>query len=311
MDELFLKLINDRLMPDELTELRERFNASSDDELASLINSHTTDDPDSTGISPAIIDNIKSNIDRQLFPETATGHHRPMWMKRAIRVAAVLVTLILTGGIWLSVNSGHTTAGGMCTILTAGNETSSLTLPDGTSVKINGNSEFTFPADFGKEMREITFSGEAYFEVAKNPDVPMIISTPSMTITVKGTAFNLMSRPGAKYSELSLDNGLVTVTRQHSVTTVDMTPGNRLILDNATGSISLSDIDTPHHSSSWTSMEIYFDNASPSYLIDRIEQTYGVTLDKSITECIDENFTGTLPADNLDEAIRIIKRLYR
>lgn len=309
MDVLFEKFINDRLSPSELKALRERFNAASDEELASLLDCQDFENSDTESVSQSIIDETKSRIDNHLFGNIS--HKRVTPMRHFLRIAAaVIVPLILIGGIWMYVNSVQHRPTGICTVTTAKDETSSLLLPDGTSVKINGNSSFSFPSGFKEGSREVSFDGEAYFDVAKNPDAPFVISTPSMTVSVKGTAFNLLSRPGARYSELSLDNGSVTVECRKSKETVDVQPGTKIILDNISGSITVTPFDYHQDSSSWTSMELHFENATPEFLIDRIEQTYQTVLDPKIKGNIDENFTGTLPADDLEDALRIITRIY-
>lgn len=309
MNDLFDKLINDQLSLSELKELRERFNASSDEELTTLLLSRDMRDADPEYISQEMIDETKSRIDSQLFGNTS--QKKVKTFKRFMLIAAsVLVPLIMIGTIWLYIGNSSNVETGMCTITTALNETSSLMLPDGTSVKINGNSTFSFPSAFKKDNREVSFNGEAYFEVAKDANVPFIIFTPTITVTVKGTAFNLLSRPGAKYSELSLDNGIVSMTRKNSEKIIDVAPKTKIIIDNATGEIIVKPIDSLQNSSSWTSKEIYFDNVTPEYLIDRLEQTYSTTLDPEIKGMIDENFIGALPSNDLDEALRILRRIY-
>lgn len=309
MNDLFDKLINDQLSPSELKELRERFNASSDEELTILLLNRDMDTINQEYIPREMIEETKSRIDNQLFG--AASHKRQKPFKKVMLVAAsILIPLVMIGAIWWYVENNSKVETGICTITTALNETSSLMLPDGTSVKINGNSTFSFPSGFKKDSREVSFNGEAYFEVAKDDNAPFIIFTPSITVTVKGTAFNLLSRPGAKYSELALDNGSVSITPKDSGKGVDVTSGTKIIIDNATGEITVKPLDSLQNTSSWSSLEIYFDNASPKYLIDRLEQTYSTTLDSKTKESIDENFTGTLPSDDLDEALRILHRIY-
>lgn len=309
MDELFEKLINDQLTPSELRELRERFNVTTDEELQSLISYDDFENSDTAPVSQSMLDDIKCKIDDRLFDDEAQIIKKPVLRVLKI-VAAVLVPVLIAGGAGWYFATSQRTPVGICNVATDGEETSSLTLPDGTTVKINGNSSLSFPSGFEKHSREVSFSGEAYFEVTKDPESPFIVKTPAMTVTVKGTAFNLMCRSGAKYSELSLDNGSVTVKQNISGNTVEVSPGTKLILDNSTGQMVLKPIDSPQQNSSWTSMEIYFENASPAYLIDRLEQTYHIALDENVKKSVNENFTGTLPANDLDEALRIINRLY-
>ena len=309
MNDLFEKLINDRLSPSELIQLREYFNVSSDEELAKLLLDYDSESYNPKYITGEMIDETKSRIDSLLFGNIPVKKKKSL-KKSMLIAASVLIPLIMAGVIWWFIGNNSQEETGMCTVTTAKNETASLMLPDGTSVKINGNSTFSFPSGFKKDSREVSFSGEAYFDVAKNANVPFTIFTSSITVTVKGTSFNLLSRPGAKYSELALDNGSVSVTPGDTHRSIDVKSGTKIIIDNATGEITVKPLDSLQNTSSWTSMEIYFDNASPKYLIDRIEQTYSTTLDSKTKESIDENFTGTLPSDNLEEALRILKRIY-
>jgi ferric-dicitrate binding protein FerR (iron transport regulator) len=43
-------------------------------------------------------------------------------------------------------------------------------------VWLNGDSRISYGASFGKNSRELTLIGEAYFDIAKDPDRPMIIT---------------------------------------------------------------------------------------------------------------------------------------
>lgn len=48
-----------------------------------------------------------------------------------------------------------------------------LELADGTHVWLNAESELSYPTRFAGEMREVRLKGEAFFDVAKNPDCPL------------------------------------------------------------------------------------------------------------------------------------------
>ncbi|MGL5682012.1 MAG: FecR family protein [Marinifilaceae bacterium] len=66
-----------------------------------------------------------------------------------------------------------------------------ITLSDGTKVWLNSESNFHFPATFGRNERRVYLEGEAYFEVTKNENCPFIVETDSMAIKVLGTSFNV------------------------------------------------------------------------------------------------------------------------
>lgn len=68
-----------------------------------------------------------------------------------------------------------------------------LELPDGSLVWLNASSSIHFPTSFVENERRVDVTGEAYFEVAKNPSKPFIVSVNNSEIQVLGTHFNINS----------------------------------------------------------------------------------------------------------------------
>lgn len=80
-----------------------------------------------------------------------------------------------------------------------------LTLADGTKVWLNAASSITYPTAFPNNTREVTITGEAYFEVSKNKEKSFIVKTATDEIKVLGTSFNVNTyedKPGVKTSLL-------------------------------------------------------------------------------------------------------------
>lgn len=68
----------------------------------------------------------------------------------------------------------------------------SLTLPDGSRVWLNAASSIRYPTAFVGEERRVDLTGEAYFEVVKNTDMPFRVNLSGKTsVTVLGTRFNV------------------------------------------------------------------------------------------------------------------------
>lgn len=84
-------------------------------------------------------------------------------------------------------------------------------LPDGSRVWLNAGSKLTFGKDFGDNIREVTLTGEAFFDVVKNPEKPFVIHTATIDVKVLGTQFNVKSYPTDKTTETSLLRGSVEV----------------------------------------------------------------------------------------------------
>jgi len=65
-----------------------------------------------------------------------------------------------------------------------------MTLPDGTVIELKGNS-IVQPAFSGEERRVRLLSGEAFFQVAKDPTRPFVVQVESINVRAVGTAFNM------------------------------------------------------------------------------------------------------------------------
>ena len=108
-----------------------------------------------------------------------------------------------------------------------------LNLPDGTTVWLNASSSITYPTAFPGNTRAVAITGEAYFEVAKNPLKPFTVRTYEDEITVKGTSFNVNSYDDEAGIKTSLLEGLVQVNGML------LTPGNAYM----GGKVTRTDVD--------------------------------------------------------------------
>src|SRR5882757_3190905 len=71
-----------------------------------------------------------------------------------------------------------------------------VVLPDQSKVWLNSASSLKYPASFdGLADREVTLTGEAYFEVAKNSAQPFRVHVDEATVDVLGTNFNINAYP--------------------------------------------------------------------------------------------------------------------
>lgn len=73
-----------------------------------------------------------------------------------------------------------------------------MRLPDGSTVLLNEGSELSYSTSFGKQAREVTLTGEGYFDVQHNLSKPFKVLTGNVTTTVLGTAFNIKAYPGSR-----------------------------------------------------------------------------------------------------------------
>ncbi len=67
----------------------------------------------------------------------------------------------------------------------------SITLEDGSIITLNSNSKLIYPKVFKQNERSVELIGEAFFDIAKNPNKVFIIKAKNAEIKVLGTSFNI------------------------------------------------------------------------------------------------------------------------
>lgn len=90
-------------------------------------------------------------------------------------------------------------------------------LPDGTKVWLNAGSSLNYPVRFAGNIREVTLTGEAYFEVSKrrsatHQNIPFIVRTSTQTVEVLGTHFNINAYENEGTVKTTLVEGSVRVS---------------------------------------------------------------------------------------------------
>lgn len=134
------------------------------------------------------------------------------WGRYAAGTAAAILVVVL-GFYWLANSGDKTINNSAITAWHAGvGELKTITLPDGSLVKLNANSSLKLSDDFNKKDRHVQLTGEGYFTVSHNAAKPFIIHTKKMDVKVLGTSFNVKAYPDDHTFETSLIRGSVEVT---------------------------------------------------------------------------------------------------
>lgn len=139
---------------------------------------------------------------------------RPMKSRFAWRhigwaaVAAVLL-LVLISGIRSWTQQQPNTTWQVAQSLPDADQALALSLADGTHIWLNRDSKLEYPASFDGKERLVRLEGEAYFEVAKNPEKPFVVLAGKSKTEVLGTAFNLSAYEEIGEVLLSVQEGKV------------------------------------------------------------------------------------------------------
>ncbi|HWK07363.1 MAG TPA: FecR domain-containing protein [Puia sp.] len=151
-----------------------------------------------------------------------------------------------------------------------------LILPDSTKVWLNSVSSLRYPAIFTEKSREVTLTGEAYFEVAKNAGAPFKVKANGLDITVLGTSFNVKSYPQEGSVNITVKSGSVEVSKGGKKNILQA--GEQAVWDSSAAEIRVisgRDIDGVI---AWTSDNFHFDDMDIPTAMWEVGRYYGMDI---------------------------------
>ena len=190
------------------------------------------------------------------------------------------------------------------TVLAEKGQRAFITLPDSTKVWLNSDTKISYPADYGLKERNVTLVGEAYFEVAKNPDKRFIVEAKGMEVEALGTSFNVNAYQNDNKIIASLFSGSVRVSYDRHVAILK--PHESVKVDLLNRSFSRYKDESMQNIALWRKNEITFDGESLEEITHIMSRLYNTTIcieDESLKKVC---YIGTIRNNNLENFIDII-----
>jgi len=244
------------------------------------------------------------------LPSLDAYHQQPAIRRLIPRMAAAacLIAFVIAGLLLLNLKYGKKAAPAEMSNLEKKQNSkgtkSVIELSDGSKVWLNADSKIQYPALFAGDTREIFLNGEAFFEVAKNPQKPFIIHLAKGTVRVLGTSFNIRAYDNEKVVETSVATGKVAFIPRYSsqkmADTVFITPNKKVKYHFYEESISIAPT-LVTDDKAWTEGKLIFKAMTLFDITTELERNFGkkaVFLDDAAKDYI---FTGSFQNNTLEE----------
>ncbi len=148
-----------------------------------------------------------------------------------------------------------------------------LQLPDGTEVWLNAASSLKYSSVFKDKKREVTLSGEAYFEVAHRANQPFLVHTQDQVVEVLGTHFNISAYPDEEKQVTTLLQGSVKTSSKAAA--VMLKPGQQSILNIKKEQLKLAEADI-ESVMAWKNGDFIFKDEDLASVMKKVERWYDV-----------------------------------
>ncbi len=211
---------------------------------------------------------------------------------------------------------------------------SEIKLADGTNVIMNGGSTLKYSSEFNSKNRDLILDGEAYFKVAKNINLPLIVNAGNIKIKATGTEFNVKAYQEEGLIETTLIEGKVEIIQKNNNSEenklLELTPNQKAIYVKELDHITLGKIKENEtlavkpaklgsdkllvsskvnvdQITAWTKNKLIFRGENLESLCIQLQRKYNVTFVFGNEEIKKYRFSGILLDETLEQVLNVIK----
>lgn len=217
------------------------------------------------------------------FKEETQPANRIDFYRRALKLSAAAIILLLCGVsslffLWQSERSASEMVEEYkkYVVEVPDGAKSKITFPDGSVVWLNAGSKVTYDSNFARESRNVGLTGEGYFEVSKNKELPFVVNTGKLTVKVLGTKFNLKSYEEDSEVKVTLKEGAVKVGDfLTDAAPVELKPNQRFTFRKADLSMQVDSVDASHIDN-WRNGAMTFDKVPLEEIAKELRRLYNI-----------------------------------
>ncbi len=185
-----------------------------------------------------------------------------------------------------------------------------LILSDGSKVWLNADSRIIYDQNFSNSnIREVFLEGEAFFDVAKNPNKPFIVHTSDIHIKVLGTSFNVKSYHEDKTIETTLVHGKVSISKTGDDIkegSLVLKPNQRAVFSKQEKTINIEQV-LSERASLWRYDKLIFDETPFRDVIIQLERWYDVRFHFDPNAKLECNLTAEIGNETLEEVLALLQ----
>lgn len=253
------------------------------------------------GIKKSLYQNI---LDRKIKGQKSKiskiNHHLPF------RAAAAVTLILVLGFSFLFISSPKYPE--QITVTTQFGERKEVVLPDSSVVTLNSGSSISYPKLFIGNKRQVSLKGEAFFEVAHNPEKPFLVTASTLKTWVLGTSFNIRAYENSPSIKISLETGSIRISSEgHEMATLK--PDEQLSYHKVSSDFSISNHETDKDIS-WLDNVLELDDHSLEEAQQIVERWFNVKLQVTTKENTKEqSITGKFIDPTLEETLKSLELL--
>ena len=235
-----------------------------------------------------------------------------------LKLAAVIAGLGVFGTIAFFVLNKKQPDNNLVIVNSAALPRKTIVLADGSVVTLNQNTSITLADNFNQQSRELTLSGEAFFDVKTDARRPFIVHTKDMDIKVLGTVFNVKAYADSSSSTTALFRGKIEVLfHENAGKNVVLTPNQKLVISQSASDIPYKILPLQQDAASkkaseinWIRNRLEIENEPLVTIAGKLASWYGISIVFTDDEVKKYSYSGSFESENVVKALEALQLSY-
>ncbi len=231
----------------------------------------------------------------ELQDEASVEKHHPAMLRSMVSalIGAAAMLAVIFAWQWLktdeamgkdnplTMNASETTSeqNDEAVIQTAEGEMITLTLADGTEVKLNSNSRLTYSHQFLKgQERKVYLQGEAFFRVKQDSKSPFVVDAGGILTLDLGTTFNVKAYSATDCKVTLVEGSVAVIAKGNKTKPVVLTPGQEYATSSEVVKPQINNVDTDEVTA-WADGVYYYHDQTLEHIVADLADRYQVNVD--------------------------------
>jgi transmembrane sensor len=313
--ELLTKYLSGRCTAEEIEIVESWYKSLSENKISEELSVHSDEE------KKLLLEKNWTSLQSKIKNETTTVSSYKMMKYWAAAASIVFVIGILS--LWYgyndsyvqyTVNEDKETPFKGVEKQNTGTSAMVIKLSDHSVVTLQPKSIIRYNETFAGDNREVTLEGEAFFEIAKNPNKPFFVYTNNLITKVLGTSFTIKSNKTTGNVRVDVRSGQVSVfskvNKNKKQDKIILTPNQRVEYISSENQLVRSIVEKPVILISNEEIKKFtFKDAPIEKIFEAIEKAYGIQVEYDKNVMKDCRVTTSLDDENLFDKISIICKL--
>lgn len=178
-----------------------------------------------------------------------------------------------------------------------------VTLPDGSIIFLNRNTELSYSLNFGRKGREVKLSGEAFFDISHDSLNPFIVKAGSARIKVIGTSFNVISHNSESEVEVYVQTGRVMISDNSGEKNLEIDPG--FVGTISKKAVNKKENENPNYMS-WNTGLLIYNGQTLDVVFRDLKNVYNMNVVADNPEILNYQWTSPIINQPQEKIIRLI-----